>query len=65
MSGDHVASAVDISARMLFADRTLAPDAAIANLGTTPLDYLEIPIPAWHEGKSHCRHADPIEDAGA
>ncbi|MCL4692881.1 MAG: hypothetical protein KJ060_10275 [Candidatus Hydrogenedentes bacterium] len=60
-----MASEVDISARVQFANRTLEPDAAIANLGTTPLGYLEIPIPAWHEGKPPCSHADPIEDAGA
>lgn len=51
-SGDHVASDVDISAGMLFANRKLAPDAAIVDLGTTALDYLGIPIPPWHEGKS-------------
>jgi predicted AlkP superfamily phosphohydrolase/phosphomutase len=51
-SGDHVASDVEISAGMLFANRKLAPDAGIVDLGTTALEYLGIPIPDWHEGKS-------------
>jgi hypothetical protein len=51
-SGDHVASDVEISSGMLFASRILAPDAAIVDLGSTALDFLGIPIPDWHEGKS-------------
>jgi predicted AlkP superfamily phosphohydrolase/phosphomutase len=51
-SGDHVASDVAISSGMLFANRKLAPDAAIIDLGTTALDYLGIPVPDSHEGTS-------------
>ncbi|MCC6489380.1 MAG: alkaline phosphatase family protein [Candidatus Hydrogenedentes bacterium] len=51
-SGDHVASDVEISSGILFANQKLAPDPAIIDLGSTVLDYLGIPIPDWHEGKS-------------
>lgn len=51
-SGDHVGSDIEISSGMLFANRIMRSDAAIIDLGSTALDYLGIPIPDSHEGKS-------------